>query len=292
MDKVTIHEGRPGGERKEGDKMTKRISILLLFVGFGFCFLTTEVLATGEKPTEMGKVIAFLQNGRFVDLTHAFSPSIPNQMGLPRAKREELYGGAIQVFTHVGQYGTHFDPPGHHHKGMRLLDEIPVNEFILEGCVIDISKQAAENPDYVLQLADVEKWEEENGPFPAGSFVLLQSGWSSRWPDEKAYFGLDEEGVKHYPGWGKEALEYLVEKRNIRAIGHETSDTDAGMLCGPDKGWPIESWLLKQDRWQIELMNIPSDANLPPRGFLVVVGVPKADKGTGFPVRVFAILPE
>jgi len=122
--------------------------------------------------------------------------------------------------------------------------------------------------------------------------VLLQSGWSSRWPDEKAYFGLDEEGVKHYPGWGKEALEYLVEKRNIRAIGHETSDTDAGMLCGPDKGWPIESWLLKQDRWQIELMNIPSDANLPPRGFLVVVGVPKADKGTGFPVRVFAILPE
>jgi len=246
---------------------------------------------TESREMKMDQVINFLQSGTFVDLTHAFSPSIPNQDGLPKPKREEMYGGAIQVFTHVGQYGTHFDPPGHHHKGMRLVDDIPVNEFILEGCVIDISKQVAENPDYILQLADVKKWEEENGPFPANSFVLLQSGWSSRWSDAKAYFNKDQQGVKHYPGWGKEALEYLVKERNVRAIGHETADTDPGALCGVDKGWPLESWLLKQDCWQIELMDIPADANLPPRGFLVFVGVPKPEKGTGFPVRVFAIVP-
>jgi len=270
----------------------KRLLILLLLVGFALCYLTTEVLAAGKEPLAMGEVLEFLQSCRFVDLTHAFSPSIPNQDGLPPPKREEMYGGAIQVFTHVGQYGTHFDPPGHHHKGMRLVDDIPVNEFILEGCVIDISKQVAENPDYILQLADVKKWEEKNGPFPANSFVLLQSGWSSRWSDAKAYFNKDQQGVKHYPGWGNEALEYLVKERNVRAIGHETADTDPGALCGVDKGWPLESWLLKQDCWQIELMDIPADANLPPRGFLVFVGVPKPEKGTGFPVRVFAIVPQ
>ena len=86
-----------------------------------------------------------------------------------------------------------------------------------------------------------------------------------------------------------EALKYLIQQRRIRAIGHETPDTDSGITCGVDKGWPLEDYVLKQNLWQIEMLN--NVDKLPPKGFLVFVGVPKGGKATGFPVRVIAVLP-
>jgi kynurenine formamidase len=256
------------------------VALLLLVATSGY---------TGDRAMEMDQVINFLQSGTFVDLTHAFSPSIPIPDGLPMPKREAIYGGAVQIFTHVGQYGTHLDAPGHFHKGMRLVESIPVNEFVLEGCVIDISRQSLKNHDYQLQLADVKNWEQVNGTIPNGSMVILRSDWSARWTDPNAFFAKDKDGQKHYPGWGKEALEYLIEERKVRAIGHETSDTDSGITCDVDKGWPLEAYVLKQNLWQIE--NLNNVYKLPPKDFLVIVGVPKGDKATGFPVRVFAIVP-
>ena len=50
--------------------------------------------------------------------------------GLPHLEeRKVIYtyekdGFIAEIFTHVGQYGTHCDPPGHFHKGLRLIDEI------------------------------------------------------------------------------------------------------------------------------------------------------------------------
>lgn len=224
-----------------------------------------------------------------VDLTHTFSPSIPVPPGLPRAEIKEIYDGSVQIFTHVGQYGTHLDAPGHFHADMRRVHEIPAREFILDGCVLDISRQASEDPDYQLNPGDVLRWEEMNGAVPAGSLAILKTGWSRRWPDAKAFLNQDSEGRCHYPGWGMEAARYLIEKRNIRAVAHETPDTDSGCTCGPDRGWPVESYVLGKDRWQIENLNLPED--LPPKGFLVFVGVPKGEGATGFPVRVLALLP-
>jgi kynurenine formamidase len=229
-----------------------------------------------------------LSMGTVVDLTHAFSPSIPVPPGLPRAEIEEIYEGAVQIFTHVGQYGTHLDAPGHFHKNMRLVHEIPAREFILDGCVIDISPQALKDSDYQLRTADVLEWEEINGPVPPECLVILKTGWSVRWSDPKAFLNQDADGRCHYPGWGMEAVQYLIEKRNIRAVAHETPDTDSGFTCGPDRGWPVESYVLGQDRWQIENLNLSK--GLPSKGFLVFVGVPKGEGATGFPVRVLAML--
>jgi len=250
--------------------------------------LTACGAGAGKRVDILGKPVDAVPAEKYVDLTHAFSPSIPIPDGLPKPERKEIYGGAVQVFTHVGQYGTHLDAPGHFHKGMRLVDAIPVHEFVLEGCVIDISRQAVQNFDYQLQLSDVKKWEDQNGPIPKGAFVILRTDWSYRWTDPNAFFAKDKEGRKHYPGWGMDALKYLIEVRKVRAIGHETPDTDSGMTCGPDKGWPLESYVLQQNLWQIEMLN--NVDRLPPKNFLVFVGVPKADQGTGFPARVIAVL--
>ena len=51
------------------------------------------------------------------------------------------------------------------------------------------------------------------------------SNWSKR-KTQEAMENADEEGVKHYPGWSMEALEFLVKERNVGAIGHEQADTD------------------------------------------------------------------
>jgi kynurenine formamidase len=95
-------------------------------------------------------------------------------------------------------------------------------------------------------------------------------------------------GIAHYPGWSAEVLEYLYEERGVTASGHETTDTDPGVATS--KGdYSLETYILKTNHYQIELL-----ANLdkvPEFGALVVVTFPKPKDGSGFPARVFAILP-
>ncbi len=227
---------------------------------------------------------------RFVDLTRTLTAGMPVPEGLPVPERVDLYDGAVQKWTLVGQTGTHIDSPGHFHRGMALIDDIPVEDFVLPGCVIDMSMRAAADHDCRLMLEDVLEWEGAHGPIPQQSIVLLRTDWSKRWPDPAAFFNRDAAGVNHYPGWSREALEYLVEVRYIKAIGHETPDTDSGATAtaGPVP-WPLESYFLGTGRWQVE--NLAHLDCLPARGFRVVVGVAKIGAGASFPARVFAMVP-
>jgi kynurenine formamidase len=118
--------------------------------------------------------------------------------------------------------------------------------------------------------------------------VALRTDWCRRWPDAAAMQNKDEKGVAHTPGWSKPVLEYLYKTRRITASGHETTDTDPGLATS--KGdYSLERYLLGTDHYQVELL-----ANLdrvPEAGALVVVAFPKPHRGSGFPARVFAILP-
>src|SRR4051812_20392763 len=90
-------------------------------------FVTLLVLGPisirAAEPTliEIQKILAAK---KFVDLTHAFEPGIPKWKGFPEEKRETAYwyekgkgsmgeGFFSEIFTHVGQWGTHVDPPAH-----------------------------------------------------------------------------------------------------------------------------------------------------------------------------------
>jgi kynurenine formamidase len=246
----------------------------------------------GAQPT-LAEIYATLHTKRFVDLTHAFAPGIPHWKGFKDEKTRDLYtyangGFWAQEFTHPGQWGTHVDPPAHFHKGMRTVDQIRLDEMILPLVVIDVHRQVARNPDYVVTLGDVRAWEGRHGPVPAGAFVALRTDWSKRWPDDAAMHNRDRHGVSHYPGWSKPVLQYLYQTRKITASGHETTDTDPGFATTRDD-YSLESYVLGTNHYQIELL-----ANLdlvPEAGALVVVSFPKPQDGSGFPARVFAILP-
>jgi len=80
-------------------------------------------------------------------------------------------------------------------------------------------------------------------------------------------------------------LEFLYEDRKITASGRETTDTDPGLATTKD----LETYILSTNHYQIELLTNLDQA--PESGALVVVSFPKPKGGSGFPARVFAILP-
>lgn len=199
------------------------------------------------------------------------------------------HGFRVEEFCHVGQWGTHIDPPVHFHPGLRTLESIDIKEMVLPLVVIDVHEAVSKNPDYVLTLADVKNWETKHGIVPSKSFVAMRSDWSARWPDQARMQNLDAAGVAHYPGWSLEALKYLFEERKVTAAGHETTDTDPGVATSKDD-YSLESYILKQDKYQIELLADLS--RVPEAGALALVSWAKPKDGSGFPARVVAILPK
>jgi kynurenine formamidase len=254
---------------------------------------STEVQATGAQSTGLWQDFQSLLSGRsFTDLTHAFHPGQPHFPAFPDESRTALFdlekgdGFTAHVYSIVGQWGTHVDPPSHFIRGGRTLDNIPVEEMMLPLVVLDISTRAADDADATPTLDDVREWEERNGRIPAGAFVALRTGWSNRWPDPESMANRDSDGVSHTPGWSRDVLTFLVTERNITAIGHEQTDTDPGKATS-HQDFSLETYILAQDCWQVELLaNLDS---LPESGAVLVAAWPKPQGGSGFPARVFAI---
>ena len=278
-------------------KVTSIIFGLLVMMTWMIIDTTPCCYASGELT--LSDAWQVIRTKKFVDLTHAFSPGIPRWKNYPDEKRETLYGyepgiGTMgsgffaQSFTHVGQWGTHVDPPAHFVKGARTVDQINVKEMILPLVVIDVHAKAAGNPDYTITMRDVKDWEKRHGPIPEGAFVAMRTDWCKRWPDMKAMYNKDVGGTAHYPGWSLEVLKYLYENRKITASGHETTDTDPGIATSKDD-YSLEAYILQQNHYQIELLT--NLDQVPETGALVVATFPKPKGGSGFPARVFAILP-
>lgn len=262
------------------------------------------VLITGYTPkgSALIGVWHIIRNKQFVDLTHTFAPGIPHWPGFPDEQRELLFwydenppgpgtlgtGFYAQYFSHVGQWGTHADPPAHFIRGLRTLDQIDVKEMIMPLVVIDVHKKVALNPDYTITMDDIRMWEKKYGKIPERAFVAMRTDWSKRWPDMAAMQNKDANGIAHYPGWSMEVLKYLYEVRHITASGHETTDTDPGIATSAGD-YSLEAYILSTNHYQIELLN--NLDKVPEFGALVIVSFPKPQDGSGFPARVFAILP-
>ena len=249
-------------------------------------------LAAAAAPG-LGDIYATLASKRFVDLTHTFGPTTPHWKGFGEEQVKTLYtikkdGFKVQQFTHVGQWGTHIDPPAHFHEGLRTVDQVPITEMLMPLVVIDVHEKAAKNPDYVLSVDDITAWEAKHGRIPEHAFVAMRTDWSKRWPNDASMQNKDKAGVAHYPGWSKETLKLLYEDRKITASGHETTDTDPGIATTKDD-YSLERYVLGLNHYQIEML-----ANLdqvPEAGAIVIVSWPKPEGGTGFPARVIAIAP-
>jgi len=271
-------------------------AIAVLSIGIALGMNMSSPAARAATPVApagaLEQAYELLHRANYIDLTHEFGPSTPHWKGFEPETVTTLFtipkdGFHAESFCHPGQWGTHVDPPAHFHDGLKTVDQIDPREFLLRLVVLDVHQQVAKNPDYVVSMADVRRWEARHGLIPAGAFVALRTDWSRRWPDDAAMQNLDARGISHYPGWSKPVLQYLYETRGITASGHETTDTDPGLSVAHDD-YSLESYVLGTNHFQIELL-----ANLdqvPEAGALVMVTFPKPVNGSGFPARVVALV--
>ena len=214
--------------------------------------------SAADKPGLWG-VQKLLSSKKYVDLTHAFAPGIPRWPGFPDETRKTIYwydkrpdtmgsGFFSELLTHVGQWGTHVDPPALRQRSAHgRPDRSKRNDPTL--AVIDVHREAVADPDYTLSLERVKKCEKDHGQITGGAFVALRTDWSKRWPDATKMENKDAQGVAHYPGWSLPALKYLYEDRKITASGHETTDTDPGIATTKDD-YSLETYILRTNHYQ------------------------------------------
>jgi kynurenine formamidase len=244
-------------------------------------------LAASAAPTN-----AFAQRGapagkRLADLTHTYTDTFPVFPGAPETDRRthvtiEQNGFYGQVWTLWEHTCTHIDAPGHFIKGGRHTPALKLRELIAPVVVIDISDRAAKDPDTTVTPDDLRRFERSRGRIPKRSLVCMYSGWESRAGSTEDYRNADANGVMHFPGFGKEAIEWLLKRRDIRGIGVDTLSLDPGNSTTFDAHITI----LSADRYGIE--NLKNLKGIPARGATIYVGVIPWLEGSGGPARVFA----
>lgn len=236
---------------------------------------------------------------KWVDLTHELSPETPHWFGFAPLKEELLFDylegteedklapmRCIQ-YTVASQYGTHVDVPRHFHADGRALNEFGVDDLVFPLVVIDKSAECAKDAEFTLKVDDIKEWEAQYGRIPEGAFVAFRSDWYKK----SNLDNPDENGTPHYPGWDIEAIKWLVEERNIGAIGHEPADTDPSYITTKEDAYPYpaEQYILAVDRFQIEVMR--NLDQLPAVGGILIAVFPKLKDGVGYPARAFAVAP-
>lgn len=197
------------------------------------------------------------------------------------------YWNNISAGEHVG---THFDAPVHWLSGKDGLDvsQVPPRQLIGPAVVLDKSAECAANPDFLLQVADVEAWQQQHGPLPAGGWLLFRTGWGSRADDQAAFLNADQAG-SHTPGVSVELARWLAERAPLMGFGVETVGTDAGAAHGFDPPFPCHSFLLGAGKYGLtQLANLE---RLPTTGSVLIAAPLPIVRGSGSPARVLALIP-
>jgi kynurenine formamidase len=232
-----------------------------------------------------------LKRARYIDLTHAITPTIPvwhgfgpatfgptlnPATGQPYSYEKDGFAATAYHLT-TDQYGTQLDPPAHWAPEYPAIDELPPTYAVRPLVVISILDSLTRHPGYHLQTADIASWEARNGRIPEGSVVMVRSDWSKEWPSPALATKTPFAGVS------LAALQFLHLDRHILFHGHEPLDTDTtATLEG-------EHWLMHNGYTQAEgVANLDQVAET---GCLVTIGYPKFAGGVGGYARYVAICP-
>jgi len=255
--------------------------------------------------TTLTSLASELANGRVrvVDLSVPLSENTP-VIGLPEEfaaspgfKLEQIshfddkgpawYWNSFSCGEHTG---THFDAPGHWVTGQGYADgctdTIPPERLVAAANVIDVSRESAENPDYLLTSAKLKDWEAKYGRIEPGTWVLMRTDWSKRSAED--FLNYAEDGP-HTPGPSVECMEFLADERDILGFGVETVGTDAGQAFAFDPAFPAHQLMHGNNKFG--LASLTNLDQLPPKGAIIVAAPLKIVNGSGSPLRVIALAP-
>ena len=239
-----------------------------------------------------------LTGGRWVDLTHAFSGETLYWPNAERFKLETVFDGTTAKGYHysANRYaaaehgGTHMDAPIHFAAGGETVERIPLDHTMGPAVVVDVAESALSNPDYLIDVASLTKWEQTHGRIPDQTIVLLRTGYDRYWPDARLYLGTAERGDAaiphlHFPGLAPEAARWLADQRHIKAVGLDTASIDYGQSTR------FESHQVLAKRHIPIFENLAGLGSLPATGANLVALPMKIEGGSGAPLRAAAWVP-
>jgi kynurenine formamidase len=267
--------------------------------------MATQTASRAEAQVLSQLVSGILGGGiRVVDLTVPLEPATPTiQLPPPFAPSKSFSLEEISRYDERGpawywnniacgeHTGTHFDAPVHWVTGKdypnNATHNIPVKRFIGPACVIDVAKQARDNPDFLLTQEVVEAWEQQHGRIPANAWVLIRTDWSKR-TAAKDFLNIGADGA-HTPGFHPRCVPFLAKERDILGVGVETVGTDAGQAHSFDPMFPCHTLMHGSNKFG--LASLTNLDQLPPVGAVVIAPPLKIVNGSGSPLRVLALVP-
>ena len=222
------------------------------------------------------------------DLTHVLGTQFPLFPGAAPFRiqqavshdKDGYYGSILIYWEHSG---THMDAPVHFAPNGLFVDQLRVENLVVPAVVINIAEKVRRDPDAVVTPDDIRAWERRYGRVPDNAAVLMASGWGARAGSVEAFRNTDSSGVMHFPGFGKEAIDFLLTERRISGIGVDTLSLDHG----PSTTFAVHYTILPTNRWGLE--NLANLESIPPSGATLFVGAPKIAAGSGGPTRVMAV---
>lgn len=265
-------------------------------------FLLTITAALGGliacNPDKKQPPAAGFPKGTWVDLSYSFDEKTIYWPTADGFRHDTVFVGVTdsgfyyEAFNYCAAEhgGTHLDAPIHFAKGKQTMDEIPLEHLIGQAILIDVTEKALPQPDYQVNVADFQAWEQKNGRIPDGAIVLLRTGYGRFWPDKLKYMGTEERGAGavaklHFPGLHPDAARWLCTERSIHAVGLDTPSIDYGQ----SKLFETHQTLFQQNIPAFE--NLANLDRLPASGFSVVALPMKIGKGSGGPLRIVALVP-
>lgn len=236
-------------------------------------------------------------DGTIVDLTYSYDSTTvywPTAAGFElqidaRGWQDGGYYYEANSFSSAEHGGTHLDAPVHFAEGRWTTDAIPLDRLMGPGVIVDVSEHALEDRDYLVTVEDFLDWERQNGQLPDGVIVLLRTGFGQFWPDRAQYMGTSERGAEavaklHFPGLAPEAAQWLVDDRQVHAVGIDTPSIDYGQSTT----FEAHQVLFAGNIPVFE--NVANLDALPLVNFTVIALPMKIAGGSGGPLRIVAIV--
>jgi kynurenine formamidase len=262
-----------------------RRDVLHLATGFFAAALpgaSRAAAASGEKPATTAANV--------LDLTHTLSPTFPIfpapanfPIRITAATTMAKDGYNSNKWELVEHHGTHLDAPAHFAAKGVSADRVDAASLVVPAAVIDIREKASKNADTLVTVDDIKAWEKAHGRLPQRCGVFLNSGWDAKAGDAKAFLGQDSSRTLHFPGFSKEACEWLVHERDVAGLAVDTLSLD----FGPSRDFAAHGVWLGAGKWGLEC--VANLSKLPPAGAIVFVGGPKVVGASGGPSRVLAV---
>ena len=225
----------------------------------------------------------FPQNFTLIDLTHTLTSDIPTwdgSCGFESVIKLDYHQCTsdtkfrVQNISMYAAAGTHMDAPLHCIPGGLDIAQLPLESLVVPCIVIDISDKADER--YSLSIADIENFEKKYGKVPAGSCVIVHTGWSRFWNNKERY-----RNNLLFPSVSPQAANLLV-RRAIVGLGIDTLSPDQ------EAGYPVHKILLEHKIYIIE--NVANAQQLPAVGSYIIALPLKGEGLTEAPVRLIGLV--